>query len=64
MRHIELQARHRGLSGLHADVSLSVEGFFARHGFTVEQQQSVHTCGVALGNAMMHITPGYGATPV
>lgn len=47
------QAHAQGLDTLHADVGLCAEGFFMRHGFTVQQRQSVGRNGVLLPNARM-----------
>jgi len=53
MEAIHREARQRGLRELYADVSLTAEGFFARHGFAVEKRQTVLSRGVALENARM-----------
>ena len=53
MRHLLEVAAARGLSRLTADVSLSAEAFFARHGFVVDARQTVEARGVALANARM-----------
>lgn len=53
MRHIHEVAHARGLPELSAQVSLSAEAFFARHGFAVRMRQSVPVLGVALDNAQM-----------
>ena len=53
MAHIQETARQRGIAGLFADVSLSAEAFFTRHGFAVEARKTVVVRGVALRHARM-----------
>jgi putative acetyltransferase len=53
MEAIHREARQRGLRELFADVSLTAEGFFARHGFVVEKRQTVLSRSVMLENARM-----------
>lgn len=53
MAHIHELARQRGSGALFADVSLSAEAFFARHGFTVEVRKTVDVRGHALQHARM-----------
>lgn len=53
MARILRDAEERGLAELFADVSLTAEGFFARHGFVVEARQTVVSRGVELANARM-----------
>ena len=53
MSHICGVAIGRGLSELSADVSLSAESFFSKHGFVVVERQIVDIRGVQLANARM-----------
>lgn len=53
MARIEAEARGHGLAELHAEVSLTAEGFFARMGFKVVKRQVVTVRGVELRNAVM-----------
>ena len=53
METIHGEAKRLGLGALFADVSLTAEGFFAKHGFLIETHQTVMTRGVALANARM-----------
>ena len=53
MARIEREARARGIAELFANVSLTAERFFARHGFLVEARQVVVSRGVELANARM-----------
>lgn len=53
MAHIHAQAAARGITQLHADVSLTAEPFFASKGFVVEARQEVVRAGVVLRNARM-----------
>ena len=53
MAELEARARAAGATGMSADVSLSAEAFFARHGFEVEQRQEVVVNGVVFRNARM-----------
>jgi putative acetyltransferase len=46
-------ARKHGLARMHSRVSLSAQGFFGRHGFVIETEQSVLLRGVVLRNATM-----------
>lgn len=53
MAHIHAQATQRGITQLHADVSLAAEPFFAACGFAVQARQEVERQGVVLRNARM-----------
>ncbi len=53
MDHILDLAAQRGLSCVHAHVSLSAESFFTRNGFAVIARQTVTVRGVPLANAFM-----------
>lgn len=53
MQHIHAAARGRRIAELWADVSLTAESFFARHGFVVEARQSRSLRGVTIANARM-----------
>lgn len=53
MAHIHAQAALRGTERLWADVSLTAEPFFAKHGFVVEARQQVERHCVVLANARM-----------
>ncbi|HEY9541189.1 MAG TPA: GNAT family N-acetyltransferase, partial [Luteimonas sp.] len=53
MQHVHGVALERGLRKLSAQVSLSAEGFFARHGFLVDERQTVVVAGVPLENSRM-----------
>ena len=53
MAHIHQQAARRGLTELHAEVSLTAEPFFLMSGFEVEQRQQVAMGYVTLNNAKM-----------
>src|SRR3546814_17090578 len=53
MQHVHGVALERGLRKLSAQVSLSAEGFFARHGFLVDERQTVVVAGVRLENSRM-----------
>jgi putative acetyltransferase len=53
MAHLHTQAAQRGTPRLWADVSLTAEPFFARHGFAVEARQQVERHGVVLRNTRM-----------
>ncbi|WP_326536783.1 GNAT family N-acetyltransferase [Pseudorhodoferax sp.] len=61
MDHLLAQARARGLDELHADVSLTAEGFFARNGFVVLERRQPVRHGVALRNAAMRRTQAAAA---
>ena len=54
MERIHEEARRLGLEALYADVSLTAEGFFARHGFVVVERRMPVRLGVSLPNARMH----------
>lgn|SRR5690606_20113789 len=56
MQHVHAVAAKRGLRRLFAQVSLSAEGFFARHGFQVDQRQTVVVAGVHMENSRMSRT--------
>lgn len=53
LRHLVHEAACQGISVLSADVSLSAEAFFRRHGFAVVARQNVQRYGVTLANARM-----------
>ncbi len=53
MAHLHAQAAQRGITHLHAHVSLTAEPFFAAQGFVVEARQQVERAGVVLHNARM-----------
>jgi putative acetyltransferase len=53
MARIHEDAVRRGITHLFADVSLTAEPFFAKHGFIVEGRQRVEMRGVVLANARM-----------
>ncbi|WP_085317204.1 GNAT family N-acetyltransferase [Derxia lacustris] len=53
LERIEAEARERGIAELHAEVSLTAEGFFARMGFSVVKRQLVQVRGEVLANAVM-----------
>ncbi|MEI9597680.1 GNAT family N-acetyltransferase [Moellerella wisconsensis] len=53
MQHIEAQAKILNLSELTADVSLTAEPFFARHGFQIIKRNRAICQGVTLLNASM-----------
>lgn len=53
MRHIHAVARTRGQSRLSALVSLSAEKFFAKHGFLVDDRQTVIAMDTPLANSRM-----------
>lgn len=53
MDRIHEEAGRLGLAELHADVSLSAEGFFARNGFAVVERRLPVRRGVSLPNARM-----------
>ena len=53
MSHIHVQAAARGITQLHADVSLTAEPFFAATGFVVHKRQEVARAGAVLCNARM-----------
>ena len=62
MRRIHAVAAARGLSALHAQVSLAAQPFFGRWGFVVEAEQEVEANGVLFCNARMRKALG-GGTP-
>ncbi|QDF95434.1 hypothetical protein CJ010_02130 [Azoarcus sp. DD4] len=53
MRAIEQHAGTLGLAQLYADVSLTAQPFFRRHGFTIVSEQVVTVRGERLRNARM-----------
>lgn len=53
MQRLHAQAGTWGLQSLHADVSVTAEPFFARHGFEVMERRMPVRRGVALPNALM-----------
>lgn len=53
LAHLEQQALAQGLTQLSANVSLTAEALFARHGFTVQARQVVSLGGQFLDNARM-----------
>lgn len=61
MDHVLREAEARGLPALHAEVSLSAEGFFARNGFAVLARHAPVRAGVALPNASMRRALGAAA---
>ncbi|MEJ8858422.1 GNAT family N-acetyltransferase [Variovorax robiniae] len=62
MAHLHQSAHARGIGELHANVSLSAEGFFIRFGFVVEQRQQVDVRGERLRNARMRKLLGTSPT--
>ena len=65
LRFLIAQARQRGMPQLAADVSLTAEPLFLRHGFVVVQRQQALRAGVALDNARMLrvLSTGSAASP-
>jgi putative acetyltransferase len=61
MRHLLAEAARRRIGALFADVSLTAEPFFARHGFVVEARRQVMVRGVTLANARMRRAPAQAA---
>lgn len=57
MRHLLGEAARRRIGALFADVSLTAEPFFARHGFVVETRRQVVVRNVSLANARMRRAP-------
>jgi putative acetyltransferase len=53
LQHVLAQAAARALPHLYANVSLSAEALFARHGFVVTQRQNVSLRGQTFANARM-----------
>lgn len=53
MTHLLAEAKSLGLENLTADVSVTAEPFFARHGFTVLERRFPVRRGVTLANALM-----------
>ncbi|VFS49510.1 putative acyltransferase [Moellerella wisconsensis] len=53
MQHIDAQAKLLSLTELTADVSLTAEPFFARHGFHIIKRNRAICRGVILLNASM-----------
>ncbi|GHT81255.1 acetyltransferase [Betaproteobacteria bacterium] len=53
MQHLHEVAARRGLSQLSAQVSLSAESFFIKHGFLVDERQTALVMGTPLANARM-----------
>jgi len=53
MTHLLAEATSLGLGHLTADVSVTAEPFFARHGFTVLERRMPVRRGVTLANALM-----------
>lgn len=53
MRHIHKVANKRGLSQLSAVVSLSAEAFFTKHGFLVDERQTVVVMSIPIENSRM-----------
>ena len=61
MRRIHAVAAARGLTTLHAQVSLAAQPFFGKWGFVVEAEQEVEANGVIFRSARMRKTLGEGA---
>jgi len=61
MRRIHEVAAARGLTVLHAAVSLAAQPFFAHRGFAIEEEREVEVRGVTLRNARMRKDLGPGA---
>lgn len=61
MAHIHQLARQQGQRALSADVSLTAQPFFARHGFLLEERKLVAVRGVTLSNARMRKLLQFGA---
>lgn len=57
MRHLLAEAARRRIGVLFANVSLTAEPFFARHGFVVEARRQVMVRGITLANARMRCVP-------
>lgn len=53
MAHLQAVAQARGITALHANVSLRAERFFLASGFAIEMRQEVERAGVILRNARM-----------
>lgn len=53
LQHVLRQAEAKALPRLYADVSLSAESLFTRHGFVVTQRQTVSLRGQTFANARM-----------
>jgi putative acetyltransferase len=53
MAHLEKAASEQGIKRMFADVSLTAQPFFARHGFKIEEERLPVVGGVALRNALM-----------
>jgi putative acetyltransferase len=53
MAAILARARHLGLAALHAQVSLTAQPFFQRHGFEIEVRQCVSLRGQQFANVRM-----------
>lgn len=56
LQYIQSAAVSQGVECLHADVSLSAEGFFSKNGFLVEARKTVVIRGVEIQNARMSKT--------
>lgn len=54
MAHIHQATASGGITRLFANVSLTAEPFFTKHGFVLEARQQVTRRGVVLDNARMH----------
>ncbi|WP_149195431.1 GNAT family N-acetyltransferase [Luteimonas suaedae] len=53
MQHIHEVAAKRGLLQLSAHVSLSAETFFTKHGFLIDERQTLAVMGIPIGNSRM-----------
>ncbi|MGY0558507.1 MULTISPECIES: GNAT family N-acetyltransferase [unclassified Lysobacter] len=53
IQHVHEVAAERELSQLSALVSLSAEGFFTKHGFLVDERQTVVVTGIPIANSRM-----------
>ena len=68
MQHIHEVAAKRGLFRLSAHVSLSAETFFAKHGFLVDERQTLTVMGIPMDNSKMSkvllANSSFNATPL
>ena len=53
MDHLHGEARRMAVQQLSADVSITAQPFFARHGFVIVAQRMPMVRGVVLSNALM-----------
>ncbi len=58
MNHLLQEARAAGLQELTSDVSRAAQGFYARFGFTIVEQQQPMVRGVVVPNARMRLRLG------